>query len=138
MEDSQRYPYFIQVLGEALCQAMTGSSTFRVTNSIIEMVRAEVEMSRVDYYVDRYREMEMRDLLPAAVAVGEIYAGGSGQCDSRILWQALQDTGAARDETVAKGHISQLSDLGYIWRPSASVQWEPGISILMPYMLAKQ
>ena len=133
--DSQCYPYFIQVWGRALCQAMVADKTFRVSPDIVRRARPEVEEQRADYYVDRYREMQDADLLPAAVALGRLYAAGSGEHDEQTIRQALQDAGAAPDETTAKRLVSELSDLGYLWQTPASTLWEPGIPSLVDYML---
>ena len=135
VDESQCYPYFIQAWGKALCRVLVDTETFRVSVGTVESAKVEAEAVRAYYYGRRYREMDDLGLLAAAVAVGKLYAraGDDGQT-SKTLRQTLRDEGAAQGEEGARKLLGHLSDLGYIWRPPASVLWEPGIPSLMTYL----
>ena len=137
VDESQQYPYFIQVWGAALCAAMVQARNFRVTTGIVGQARAEAAATCARYYGRRYREMDTHALLAAAVTLGAVYAGDEERHPSQTLRQAVLASGAAPDEDAADSLLGRLSDLGYIWRQSDSVLWEPGIPSLMTYILSQ-
>ena len=136
IDESQRYPYFIQLCGEALWKRCLTSGASGLTIADAQAAYPHVTALITDYYQDRYRELETRGLLPAAVAVAPLFAAGASTATDRDLDTALAATGddaagrlAARDE---------LNRLGYIWSPPAQlppVVWVAGIPSLMTYVL---
>jgi len=135
VEHSQRYPYFIQVWGRALWQQRLASGTARLTAAHPDRARPDVMARVTDYYQDRYRELEARDLLPAAVAVAPLFEIGDATANDRDLDVALAATGDdAAGRLVAR---EELSRLGYVWSPPGQlppVVWTAGIPSLMVYV----
>ena len=74
VEHSQRYPYFIQLWGEALWRRRLADGVTRLTASHARAARRDVIAQVTDYYQDRYRELEARGLLRAAVAAAALVA----------------------------------------------------------------
>ena len=73
---SQGYPYFVQLLGEALWRRVVAGGPAagrRLTRTDIEAVRADFEQKRGRYYLQRYNELQDQGLLPAARAVAEAF-----------------------------------------------------------------
>ncbi len=137
VEDCQGYPYFTQVWGQALCEALVEHRAPRISLDIVARARPGVDQEREDYYQDRYTEMENSDLLVAAMVVGNVCARANERVDSRTLRDALVEAGAAPAEAVAKSQIKQLATLGYLWRQPPGLDWEPGIPSLMRYVNEK-
>ena len=105
IDESQRYPYFIQLCGEALWKRCLTSGASGLTIADAQAAHPHVTALITDYYQDRYRELETRGLLPAAVAVAPLFAAGASTATDRDLDTALAATGddaagrlAARDE----------------------------------------
>ena len=67
--DSQGYPYFLQVWGEALYDGLDWPKERTITASHVEAAWAEVNQVRMGYYGDRWREMtEAPEFGPAGLA----------------------------------------------------------------------
>ena len=137
VEDSQRYPYFIQLWGEALWDQRLGTGATRMTDAHADAARPEVAARVTDYYQDRYRELEARGLLAAAVATGPLFqSGATATASDRDIDAALATTGA--DAAGRLAARDELNRLGYIWSPPGQlppVVWVAGIPSLMTHVL---
>ena len=69
VEDSQRYPYFIQVWGRALWQQRLTSGATRLTAAHAAAARPDVAARVTDYYEDRYLELDQSGWLAVAESV---------------------------------------------------------------------
>ena len=138
VEDSQRYPYFIQVWGRALWQRRLTADVTRLTAAHADAARPDVAARVTDYYHDRYRELEARGLLPAAVATAPLFqAGAAATASDHAIDAALATTGA--DAVTRLAAREELNRLGYIWSPPGQlppVAWVAGIPSLMTHVLA--
>ena len=138
VEDSQRYPYFIQVWGRALWQRRLTADVTRLTAAHADAARPHVAARVTDYYQDRYRELEARGLLPAAVATAPLFqAGADATASDHAIDAALATTGA--DATARLAAREELNRLGYLWSPPGQlppVVWVAGIPSLMTHVLA--
>ena len=137
VEDSQRYPYFIQVWGRALWDLHLASGTARLTAAHVEAARPDVAARVTDYYQDRYRELEARGLVPAAVATAPLFEAGPGATASdHAIDDALAPT--ATDPEARLAVREALNRLGYFWQPPGQlppVVWIAGIPSLMAHVL---
>ena len=139
VEDSQCYPYFIQLWGKALCESLVDAGAAHVNGAVVEAAKPSVEQSRKRYYAGRYEEMQDQSLLAAAASIGRVFEGSvAGGVGSETLEQTLLDSSTAPAADSAKEQINQLAKLGYIWRMPGSVKWEPGIPSLMTYVRNEQ
>ena len=138
VEGSQRYPYFVQLWGEALWDRHLATGDARLTAAHADAARPEVAARITDYYQDRYREMETRGLLPAAAAAAaaaRLFRTAATASDS-ALDAALAAAGA--DAAGRLAAREELNALGYVWCPPGQlppVVWVPGIPSLMAYLL---
>ena len=132
---SQRYPYFVQLWGEALWDRRLATGAARLTAADAAAARPDVAARITDYYQDRYRELETRGLLPAAVAAARLFRIAATASD-RALDAALAATGADAARRLAARE--ELNLLGYLWSPPGQlppVVWVAGIPSLMAYVL---
>ena len=135
VEHSQRYPYFIQLWGEALWKQCTDAGGTRLTAASVDSARSDVTARITDYYQDRYRELESRGMLQAAVAVAPIFQVTAATATDHDLDVALAKTATAAGRLAAR---EELNRLGYIWTPPGQlppVVWVAGIPSLMRYVL---
>lgn len=136
VEHSQRYPYFIQVWGNALWQQRLAMEATRLTAAHADAARSQVIARVTDYYQDRYRELEARSVLPAAVAVAALFGSAASTATDGDLDAAL---GATGDD--AAGRLAareELNRLGYLWSPPGQVPpvvWVAGIPSLTTYVV---
>ena len=138
IEDSQHYPYFIQLWGDALWREHLANRNARLTTVEIAAVRNTVAARVADYHQGRYQELASAGLLSAAAAVapffqGNVDATASDQdIDSALLSAGIED---AADRFAACAGLSRLS---YMWRPPNQlppVVWSAGIPSLTTYVL---
>ena len=135
VQESQRYPYFIQLWGEALCHAMVDTGRFRVQAGIVDAARPRFEASKTAYYGDRYRELRKQGLLQAAGAVADLLAGQETAGYTELSDHLAVQTGVASQ--TADMQLDQLANLGYIWQPASAELCEPGIPSLMTHVQAE-
>ena len=137
VEESQRYPYFIQLWGEILWKRHLATGAPRLTAAHADAARPDVTARVTDYYQDRYRELETRGLLPASAALAPLFQAGTGAAASdHAIDTALATTGADPADRLAAREA--LHRLGYIWSPPGQlppVVWVAGIPSLMTYVL---
>ena len=140
IEDSQCYPYFIQLWGDALWQEHLANPGARLTTATTAAVRDAVAARVANYYQGRYQELAAAGLLTAAAAVAPFFQGGvdatasEQDIDSALLSAGIKD--AADRFTVCDG----MSRLSYMWCPPNQlppVVWSAGIPSLTTYVLER-
>ncbi|MDE0440727.1 MAG: AAA family ATPase [Gammaproteobacteria bacterium] len=139
--ESQLYPYFIQVWGDALWAALRERGTTAVDASIVAVAEPRFQERRDEYYANRYRELRREGCLPVASAVARAFANQASTNEDR---RTLTDEGLDRaigtalpgtDGDAKQAAATRLRELGYIWQPAGRIDWEPGIPSLMGYVL---
>lgn len=134
VDASQRYPYFIQLWGEALWEQQRASGATCLNADHLDQARPVVVSRVTNYYQNRYRELEGRNLLHAAVALAPVFRQTGDVSDGQI------DTALCTVATSASSRLAireKLNALGYIWCPpdqAPPVTWQPGIPSLMAYV----
>ena len=133
---SQRYPYFIQLWGDALWQRHLATGAKVLTTADAAAIQPQVTSVVAEYYQDRHGELDAEGLAPAARAIADAFQSGPTATDHDI------------DDALAGAGVEKLSDrvavretlnrLGYIWCPPGQqppIVWSPGIPSLMGYVL---
>lgn len=136
ISESQQYPYFIQLWGQALCLALRDSEAARIDIEVVNAARPEFSRARLDYYEDRYAELKKKGLLAVARTVGSAFEG-KHSIDDDDLEYFLKTNNTINPGRVADA-LERLADLGYIWKQVASTHYEPGIPSLMGYVLTER
>ena len=140
IEDSQHYPYFIQLWGDALWQEHLANPGARLTTAEIAAVRDAVAARVANYYQSRYQELASAGLLAAAAAVAPLFQGSvdatatNQDIDSALLSIGIED---AVDRFTACAELSRLS---YVWCPPNQLPplvWSAGIPSLTTYVLER-
>ena len=133
---SQGYPYFIQLLGDAVWQAAHAESDapLRVERATVDAGAPRFEAVKGAYYRNRLEELERRSLETAGRAVADAVVGRSvvGFAELNASVRCALGEEAPHDEVVAARDA--LRDLGYVWPAETRPEWEPGIPSLMDYV----
>ena len=134
--ETQGYPYFVQLWGDALWNAANDIGATLIRPALVEAARVAFDSERKSYYEDRRNELEQRDLLGVAAGVAsafhrtETLSGG----ELRAAIASARPDGSATDALRLE---EGLASVGYVWRrPGAGNRWEPGIPNLMTYVEA--
>ena len=136
LDETDGYPYFLQLWGEAVWTLVSGASGDyrRFTRAEVSAARRKVEPGKQTYYRDRYDELHRIRQLPVARAVAEAFRGAEFLHDSELEAALRRGLGGDSSDAASIEAEAALHRLGYIWRPGASVKWEPGIPGLMAYI----
>ena len=133
---SQGYPYFIQLLGDAVWQAAhtEEDARFRVDRATVNAAVLHFEVAKGAYYRNRLEELERRGLAAIGRSVAEGFVG-----KNVLAFHELNASirGTLGDESPHEKVVEArdaLRDLGYVWLAEARPEWEPGIPSLMDYV----
>ena len=135
---SQCYPYFVQLWGDALWQHLLAVGATTVVAEHAKAVQPAVAARMANYYQRRFAELESEGLVPAAAAIAQLFVNANGAAASdQDVDAALAKTGI---EDAGERHARReaLNRLGYVWRPpnqQAPFRWHAGIPSLMAYVL---
>ena len=138
VEHSQRYPYFIQLWGDAIWQRHAASQPAPITAALVAATAPCVAPRVADYCQSRYRELRAEGLLAAAAAVARLLqARTDAKASERDLDAALADAGID-EEADRIAALDGLNRLSYVWCPPGQlppVAWSAGIPSLTGYVL---
>lgn len=135
VDESQGYPYFLQIWGDALWRAAREENATQIDLRLASIAKVAFDQERSIYYEDRRRELRAQSLLPVAVQVAAAFRDSTTLVDAdldRIVAAAL-GTDPQNQEVLRLQ--AGLADLGYIWSPPGEAdRWQPGIPSLMSYV----
>ena len=136
VEESQGYPYFVQLWGEAVWREMRGARKMRHRIEQADVANAQTAFDRGKngYYLERYDELMERELLPVSRTVAVAFEGRSRLDDRQLETAIAQGLGAAPHPATVAAARTALGNLGYVWRPETEPMWEAGIPNLMNYV----
>ena len=132
VRESHGYPFFLQLWGRYSWERAVAEGRRAITVAEVEAVAPEFERRRGDYYRQRCRELERRELLGAARAVAESFVGASALASHELketIRGALGPAGEGADAAT-----TMLQHLGLVWQADSTMTWEPGIPSLMDYI----
>ena len=136
--ESQGYPYFVQLWGDALWHAANDTAQTLVGNTLVTAARRSFDRERTDYYEDRCYELEQRGLAGVSVSVAAAFRE-SATLTGRALKSAIAAALPGGSSADAQRCQEELASVGYVWRsPGAGNLWEPGIPSLMSYIEATE
>lgn len=143
-DDAQRYPYFLQLWGEALWDYAAAQGKDRLKLQDAQAVRPDMDAERAGFYSGRFDEIRANDSLRlAATAVADAYhAGGRYDKDAiaEIIHLALATVatdptrGNKKRKKKAEALLQELDSKGYIWQPRRQQFMQAGIPSLMDYV----
>ena len=136
VEDSQCYPYFLQVWGKSLWMEANKENLTHLTDEHVAIVKPKITIVKKDFYNERRDRLDELGLESTAIAIA----------------QAFQDTKAITKSTIKKVITDNLSvdtlntqsaverqqtfvNQDFIWRPPGSDFYEPGIPSFMTHIL---
>ena len=138
VEDSQRYPYFIQLWGEALWQQRLVTGATRLNAAHAAEARSHVAARVIDYYEDRYLELDQSGWLAVAERVASRFQSLPTLTYEELKAAVAAGLAANADPGQVHAALNALQRLGFVWRPPGQlppVRYEPGIPSLMEHVL---
>ena len=138
VEDSQRYPYFIQLWGEALWEGRPATGATRLTAAHTAAARSYVAARVTDYYEDRYLELDQSGWLAVAERVAARFQSVPTLTYEELKSAVAAGLAASADTGQVHAALDALQRLGFVWRPPGQlppVRYKPGIPSLMEHVL---
>lgn len=147
--EAERYPYFLQLVGNEMHIAAIEEpdrleSGRIIGDALLEPALSELRTARDSYFANRYSELESRKLVPAAEAVARLFASRpavpvhafeaavAGAVDPMLASKAERE-GA---DNAAFWAEQELRNLGFVWSQVGGERMcEPGIPSLMDYVV---
>ena len=136
-EQTQGYPYFTQLWGRELCRQLQPTRENTITTTHVTQGQDQFTEQKDLYYLERYQEIEKRNLGPLAESTAQILLQQKRPIDKTRLEYKLQEHTGQDLKTIQEG-IKTFKKLGYLWTPSTKPEYEPGIPSLMMYLLEIQ
>ena len=148
IDESQRYPYFLQCWGNALANVLqsletpTGQATRQIDMAIVAAARPVFEEERIGHYEVFRGQIAEAGLQSLAAAVTLAYAYRDTLEEHLLdaaIGQALHGAAPLGEAPSAVEIINQrkaLASFGYIWKPPDSAdEWLAGVPSLMQHVL---
>ena len=135
VRESDAYPFFVQLWGDAVWARARAESRERIGSEDVSACRVVFERQRNRYYSQRYDELKKRRLLRPARAVAEAFESRSVISDSELDSAIRRGFGEAAGDDEAEAAEQEFRHLGFVWRTDGMPDWEPGIPSLMDYIL---
>ncbi|MCY4627682.1 MAG: ATP-binding protein [Acidobacteria bacterium] len=132
VEASQRYPFFVQLLGRAVWRS-TGDDRV-VTPAVFDAAGEEFGRARDQYSLHRLDELRKDGLANVGRAVAAAFRGRPVLTDAQLGVAVTGGLDGEPGADAAERAIETLRDLGYVWRARPRPEWEPGIPSLMDYV----
>ena len=135
-EESQDYPYFVQLLGSAAWKAAAQADS-AIDAAAAERAVSEFAARLEPFYSRRYRDAESRRLDSVLRPLASLVAAHGGTLTDSRLMPLLR--GFGDDPSIPFDDISlrdELSDLGVLWEIRDGV-WEMGIPSFADYLLRR-
>ena len=133
LEAANRYPYFIQEMGNALVTALNQAATKRIDAAVAKLALALFLPIRGDFYDNRRMELLQSGFLPHAEALAPIFADGKERLPFKAVEEALErhcaQRGGQPDPATA---LQALIDLGLIWARAG--MYEAGLPSLLGHL----
>ena len=134
VDESQGYPYFLQLWGAALWTATKDTGAGRIDEAVVADARPAFRRERTAYYEDRREELERQNLLQLAAQIAAAF-DGRRKLRGRELNAAISAATGDESRDDALQRRDGLAAVGYVWKPpEAPDLWQPGIPSLMDYI----
>ena len=134
LDESQCYPYFIQLWGAALWEAAMQRCGTLIDESVVTHASQAFDIERSTYYEHRRDELERQDLLRVAADVADAFTERTMLTQDELN-AVIADTLALDSTPEIVQCRDRLATVGYVWKPpGAGGRWQPGIPSLMRYV----
>ena len=136
VEDSQHYPYFIQLWGAALWNEANKENLTHLTDEQVDIAESNVNGEKQSFYAERWSRLFQDKLLPVAQIIATAFQNTSKYTEIALvlLLRDALPADQAEDQHIASV-LQALTQQDFIWRPPGTDLYEAGIPSLMTYVL---
>ena len=115
MAQTEGYPHFIQLLGNAAWQEMEKAGRKEIDADIVARAAAQANKQRHEVYSNIYNRLDSNDLLPYARQVMELIDSSGGKAHEDRITELLLDSNPRMRKKRAYEISEHLHDDGFLW-----------------------
>ena len=135
---TDNYPYFVQLVGSEVWEALPKDGKRRVDVALVEQAREEISEQRIEFYNNIYDEMHKGKLTSHALqAAATINRQQDAKAERETIENDLRKNNRNLSEDDAMEVVEQLQRIGFIWQGKAG-RMEAGIPSFFTYLQAKK
>ena len=120
-ELTDNYPYFTQLVGEFVWDAMMASGKRKVSMALVQKIEPEIQQSLEDFHDQVYMKIIGKDLMGHANRVMEILRQNQGKAKRGTIISGLRNKDLDNGEKKLD-IFYQLKDLDFIWEHEGGVE----------------
>ena len=139
VEDSQCYPYFLQVWGSSLWEEAKKENVMHITEEQVAVVKPDITIIKKDLYDERRRNLSSLGLRPIAVSIAKAFQDKKEMLEDMLL--DIISKNLSIDTLNTQSNLERLQvfiDNDFVWKPFGSDYYEPGIPSFMTHILNKE
>ena len=139
VEDSQCYPYFLQLWGSSLWDEADKENVTCITEEQVAVVKPDITIIKKDFYNDRRDKLTKLELRPTAVAIARAFQD-TKEMSKDMIMEIIRDN-LSVDSLNTQSDFERLQtfiDNDFIWQSQKSILYEPGIPSFMTHILDQQ
>ena len=136
VEDSQCYPYFLQLWGSSLWDEADKTNLTCITDEQVAVVKPKITIVKKDFYNERRDRFDEIRLRSTTVAIARAFQDTKEMTKDAIM-EIITDN-LSVDTLNTQSDIERLQTFvnqDFIWRPPGSDFYEPGIPSFMTHIL---
>ena len=139
VEDSQCYPYFLQVWGKSLWMEANKENLTRITDEQVAVVKPKITTIKKDFYNERRDTLNKLELQSTAIAIAQAFQDTKEMTKDAIMEIITDNLSVDSLNTQSAVERQQtFIDNDFIWESQESILYEPGIPSFMTYILDQQ
>ncbi len=136
VEDSQCYPYFLQVWGKSIWMEANKENLTCITEEQVAIVKLDITTIKNKFYDERRDTLKKLELQSTTVAIAKAFQDTKAMTDNAIMEIIRDNLSVDLLNTLSAVERQQtFIDNDFIWKGRKSTLYEPGIPSLMTYIL---
>ena len=136
VEDSQCYPYFLQLWGSALWIESNKENVTCITDELVEAIKPVISIKKKRFYDERKDRIDVLKLKSTASAIAQAFQDTKsmtkGMIEEIIADNLLIDSSNTLSDV---DRLQTFIDNDFIWKEEESLLYEPAIPSLMTHVL---
>ena len=130
------YPFFIQIVGHEVWEAMVAAGRDQIDKEIVSQAEKSIQQERNKSYSKTYERMDELDLLEHARQVMDLLHKNEGRASREMVMNRLMQGFNDNVRQQARDVFHALVDRGFIWEKEGEM--EPGIPSFFTYFEKRQ
>ena len=136
VEDSQCYPYFLQLWGSSLWMEANKTNLTHLTDEQVAVVKPDITIIKKKFYSKRRDKLDVLGLRSTAVAIAQEFQDTKEMTKDAIMEIITDNLSVDSLNTQnARERQQMFIDNDFIWESPESILYEPGIPSFMTHIL---